>query len=233
MSRFEKRIEQGFDRFADHVTPSSTALEAFRNRIAEEADQPNVEIIMLQENEQPPARRNLIWALGAAAALAIVVAGSITLTRGDDATSTDAADLTPPTSVAPEPVPELPHQMSAQLTGDGCDYSGPTDFKVGDDFEITASDRTEERMDVGFAVRKVVDGTSAAELRDEGILTLVEGDAAALLKAAVTEEGTERLMSGTFDVAGTWVVNCFVFSETENFPGEDFPALMFEVVEQS
>jgi len=228
MNRFEKRVEQGFDRFADQVTPSSTALDAFRNRIAEEPNQPDVEIIMLQENEQPPDRRNLAWALGAAAAVVLVVAGAITLTRGDDTPTTITDQAAPPTSVVVEPVPEPTHEMSAEFTGDGCVYAGPTDFEVGDEFEVTVSDVTEERMDVGAAVRKVVDGTSAAELREKGLFAVDEGAAAALLTSAVTEEGAERVMSGTFDVAGRGGVDCFVISATE-----DFPALIFEVVEKS
>ena len=50
------------------------------------------------------------------------------------------------------------NEASAEFTGDGCVYSGPTEFEVGDEFEITVSDVTEERMDVGFAVWRVPDG---------------------------------------------------------------------------
>jgi hypothetical protein len=50
------------------------------------------------------------------------------------------------------------------------------------------------------------------------------------LQSEVTEEGTERVLSTTLDVAGTWLVNCFVFNNPD---GEDFPATTFEVVEQS
>lgn len=80
---------------------------------------------------------------------------------------------------------------------------------------------------------KVQDGTSVAEVREQGIFEFVaEEDEAALLFSAVTEEGTERVLSGTLDVAGTWLVNCFVFG-TGNPDGEDFPATTFEVVEES
>lgn len=122
------------------------------------------------------------------------------------------------------------NEMSAEFTDDGCHYSGPTEFEVGDEFDITVSDVTEERMDVGFAVLKVPDGTSLADVREPRTLESVatEDERAALLFAAVTEEGTERMLSGTLDIAGTWVLNWFVFN-----PDGDFPATTFEVVEES
>ena len=122
-------------------------------------------------------------------------------------------------------------EVSAEFTGDGCVYSGPTEFEVGDEFEITVIDVTEERMEVGFAVLKVPDGTSVDEVRENGIFEIdVEEDTGTVVFAEVTEEGTERVLSTTLDVAGTWPVNCFVF---RNPDGEDFPATTFEVVEES
>jgi hypothetical protein len=126
------------------------------------------------------------------------------------------------------------NEVSAEFTGDGCVYSGPDEFEVGDEFEITVSDVTEERMAVGFGVLKVPDGTSVAEVREKGIEE-VTGDVVGALDgtfafARVTEEGTERVMSTTLDVAGTWLVNCFVFGANG---GDDFAATTFEVVEES
>ena len=122
-------------------------------------------------------------------------------------------------------------EASAEFTGDDCVYSGPTEFEVGDEFEITVSDVTEERTDVGFAVMKVPDGTTAAEVRDQGIaefLTEDEIDDSTFLFSEVTDEGTERVLSATLDVAGTWLVNCFAMN-----PDGDFPATTFEAVEKS
>jgi len=124
-------------------------------------------------------------------------------------------------------------EVSAEFTGGGCVYSGPTEFEVGDEIEITVIDVTEERMDVGFAVLKVPDGTTVAEVREKGIFEfVVAGEAVAIVSSEVTEAGTERVISGTLDVAGTWMVNCFVYG-TGDPDGEDFPATTFQVVEES
>ena len=56
-------------------------------------------------------------------------------------------------------------EATLEFHGDDCLYSGPTKFDNDDEFEITASDITEERMDVGFGVVPVPDGASVAELR--------------------------------------------------------------------
>ena len=108
------------------------------------------------------------------------------------------------------------------------------EFEVGDEFEITVIDVTEERTAVGFGVLKVPDGTSVAEVREKGIEE-VTGDEfgefdGTFANATVTEEGTERMISTTLDVAGTWLVNCFVFGA---IGGDDFAATTFEVVEES
>jgi ABC-type Fe3+-citrate transport system substrate-binding protein len=120
------------------------------------------------------------------------------------------------------------NEVTVEFTGDGCVYSGPTEFLVGDEFEITVIDVTEERMDVGYAVLKVPDGTSVADVREQGVEQVAESDPEILLFAEVTEEGAERVMSGTLDVAGTWLLNCFVFN-----PDGDFPATTIEVVKES
>jgi hypothetical protein len=123
------------------------------------------------------------------------------------------------------------NEATAEFTGDGCVYSGPTEFEVGDEFEIKVSDVTEERMDVGFAVWQVPDGTTVEEVHEEGIFEVVErGDAETFVFSEVTEEGTERVLATTLDVAGTWLINCFVFSGASE---GDYPATTFEVVEQS
>jgi hypothetical protein len=121
--------------------------------------------------------------------------------------------------------------VSAEFTGDGCVYSGPTEFEVGEEFEITVIDVTEERMDVGFSVWKVPDGTTVAEISEKGIIEFGEGRNVAFVLPEVTEEGTERVISTTLDVAGTWLVNCFVSATGD--PEDEFPATTFEVVEKS
>jgi hypothetical protein len=126
------------------------------------------------------------------------------------------------------------NEATAEFTGDGCVYSGPDEFEVGDEIEITASDVTEERMDVGFGVVPVPAGTTVEEISEKGIEEVVGQDAldndGAFLFTQVTEEGTERVLTTTLDVAGTWLINCFVLSGASL---GDFPATTFVVVEKS
>jgi hypothetical protein len=124
-------------------------------------------------------------------------------------------------------------EVTAEFTGDGCDYSGPTEFEVGDEFEVTVTDVTEERMDVGFGVWKVPDGMTVDEFQELGFEEAVADDASGThLFSEVTEEDTERVLSYTLDEAGTWLVNCFNLG-AGNPDDEDNPATTFEVVEKS
>jgi hypothetical protein len=111
------------------------------------------------------------------------------------------------------------NEVSAEFTGDGCVYSGPDEFEVGDEFEITVIDVTEERTAVGFGVLKVPDGTSVTEVAEKGIEEVTEDEVGELdgtfAYAALTEEGTERVITTTLDVAGTWLVHCFDLSSPE------------------
>jgi hypothetical protein len=123
--------------------------------------------------------------------------------------------------------------VSVEFTGDDCVYSGPTEFDVGDEFEITVIDVTEERMGPGYAVTKVPDGTSVDDALEEGFIErLPEDGPGTFLWSEVTEEGAERVMSITLDVAGTWLVHCFGIQNPET-GGEVFPATTFEVVAES
>jgi hypothetical protein len=131
-------------------------------------------------------------------------------------------------------------EATAEFTGDGCVYSGPTEFEVGDQFEVTVTDVTEERMDVGFAVWKVPDGMTADEFQAQQFLGAVADDASGtFLFSEVTEEDTERVLTYTLDEAGTWVVNCFLFgtgilsADPGTREGANFAATTFEVAEQS
>jgi type 1 fimbria pilin len=124
------------------------------------------------------------------------------------------------------------NEVTVEFTGDDCVYSGPTEFEVGDEIEITVSDVTDERVDIGYAVNKVPDGTSVETASEEGFIESLSDLSDTYLNSEVTEEGTERVLSATLDVAGTWLVHCFVF----NHPQENvdiFPATTFEVVEES
>lgn len=83
MSRFDERLERDLGHIADRATPSPTAWEAIQSRIAEQVDEPEMEIIML-EKAPPPPRRIGLWIMSAAAALLLVVGGIVLLTRDDD-----------------------------------------------------------------------------------------------------------------------------------------------------
>jgi len=121
-------------------------------------------------------------------------------------------------------------EATVEFTGDGCVYSGPTEFELGDDFEVTVTDVTEERMDVGFSVWKVPDGMTVDEFQEvEGA---PEDTSGTFLWSEVTEEDEERVLSYTLNETGTWTVNCFVFG-TGNPNGEGFLGTAFEVVEKS
>ena len=88
MSTDHHRVERDLEHIADHATPSPTAWEAFQSRIAEQTNQPQTEIIMLDKNHQPPRRVSTrTWVIGAAAALVVVVAGVVAVARPDDGTN--------------------------------------------------------------------------------------------------------------------------------------------------
>jgi hypothetical protein len=124
------------------------------------------------------------------------------------------------------------NEVTVEFTGDDCVYSGPDEFEVGDEIEITASDATDERVDIGYAVNKVPDGTPVETASEEGFLdSLPDLSEDNFLHSEVTEEGTERVLSATLDVAGTWLVHCFVMHQPVGV--DIFPATTFEVVEQS
>jgi hypothetical protein len=122
-------------------------------------------------------------------------------------------------------------EVTVEFTGDDCVYSGPTEFEVGDEFEIMASDVTDERVDVGYAVTKVPDATTVDEAREEGFMESLPDGSDTFLFTEVTEEGTVRVLSTTLDVAGTWLVHCFGPEHPDG--GEVWPATTFEVLEQA
>ncbi len=105
MSRFEHRVERGLSRIAEQVTPSSDAWEAIQNRIVGQADQPEMEIIMLQES-QPVTRRVGAKVLGAAAAIVALIVGIIVLSGGDEEGS--GVDVTEQPDDGTEPFDEGP-----------------------------------------------------------------------------------------------------------------------------
>jgi hypothetical protein len=122
-------------------------------------------------------------------------------------------------------------EVTVEFTGDDCVYSGPDEFEVGDEIEIMVSDVTEERVEVGFGVIPVPDGTSLDDAREEGFISSLPEESDTYLNTEVTEEGTERMLSTTLDVAGTWLITCFAPEHPDG--GTLWPATTLEVVEQS
>ena len=56
MSRLTDRLERDLGQIADRATPSTNAWETIRRRIDDQADEPEMEIIMLSPNQNEPAR---------------------------------------------------------------------------------------------------------------------------------------------------------------------------------
>ncbi|MEM7288465.1 MAG: hypothetical protein AAF480_19135 [Actinomycetota bacterium] len=83
MSRFDDRLEQGLGRIAEGATPSPDAWQAIQQRVADQANQPEMEVIMLQKKEPDP-RRVRAWLVGSAAAVVLVIVGIVVLNDSDD-----------------------------------------------------------------------------------------------------------------------------------------------------
>jgi ketosteroid isomerase-like protein len=118
--------------------------------------------------------------------------------------------------------------MTVEFTGDGCVYTGPTDFGAGDRFDVTAVDATADLSDVGYAIDKVVDGTTVAAVeqaqQEGGAEALIEEDSGTYLYSKWTQG--ERFMSTTLDVPGTWLLYCFLPDQ-----GEQIYATTLEVAD--
>lgn len=113
---------------------------------------------------------------------------------------------------------------TATFTGSACDYEGPDEFAVGT--EVTFTVTTNVETESGFGVVKVTDGTTAEQIREQGVFTYEE-----FFRAVPTaddlEVGAAYDIPVTLDVAGTWALNCFVMDGPPQ--GTDHPAVVFEV----
>ena len=163
-----------------------------------------------------------------AGAVVAVVVLAVTGCSGDQDTPVES----PPTETGTTAVG--PQELRVEFTGDDCVYSGPTEFTRGDTINITAIDVAEERNSVGYTLSKVADGTTVADAQriaddpqgdPDDIADNSDDTAETYLQRQITEQGTERTLSHTLDVAGTWLLNCFIAYEA------DFPATTFEVVQ--
>lgn len=141
MSRFDDRIEQGFDRFADRVAPSPTAWETFQTRIAEETDQPEVEIIMLNPNAQTsqgvPRRTKM---LAVAASLVLVVGGVIAIALWQDGSDDPAPVDQPASSTTIDNATTIAPVDTAALAATGARLMTALDAKDPDAVEELVAD---------------------------------------------------------------------------------------------
>ncbi len=86
MSRFAERLERDLDQIADRATPSTaTAWDSIRTRIDEQADEPEMEIIMLAPDRNEPPATSRRWLLVAAAVVSLALVGGLIVagTRDD------------------------------------------------------------------------------------------------------------------------------------------------------
>jgi len=134
MSRFDDRLEHDLGHIADKATPSPTAWDAIQSRIADQADQPEMEIIMLQPDPLK-TRRPATWVL-AAAAVVVIVAGLSFVLFNDDIENVKVTDITtevpapttlPPTSEPPAPTTTSPTSVPETT------LARPPAFDIGDD----------------------------------------------------------------------------------------------------
>ena len=139
MSGFSDRVERDLNEIAGQATPSSSGWEAIQERIAEQAPETTVEVIMLSPDSKPPTEsRN--WMVAAAAVLAIVVGGAIfTVSRDDggavvdtDPPAGEVTTVTPQTTEAPATT-EAP--TTAELTSSTAGFRTPTDMVAGTELE--------------------------------------------------------------------------------------------------
>jgi len=108
MSHFSERLERDLQHIADRATPSPTAWAAIQTRIAEQADQPELEIIVLKPNPKPnPPTRMLL--LTAAAAVLVVGGLYLTLSGGEDSLvrTTDTVDNPTPSTTPASTTPAV------------------------------------------------------------------------------------------------------------------------------
>ena len=103
MSSFVDRVQRDLGHIADRATSSPNAWEDIQTRIAERADQPEMEIAMLKPNPKPN-RRPQMWVAAAAAAVVVLSGLYLALSGGGDdtprVTETDDTVVPSPT-VAP------------------------------------------------------------------------------------------------------------------------------------
>ncbi len=109
-------------------------------------------------------------------------------------------------------------EPTATYTGGACDYDGPSEFDVNSTVTFTVTNES-DTANIGFAVWKFPEGTTAEEVFNEGIINVVAGDG-----YEIDFVGAEYDLTVTFNETGQHGINCFELG------GADYVA-MFTVVE--
>jgi hypothetical protein len=86
MSRFAQRVAGDLGQIADRATPSSTAFDSIQTRIAEQTDEPDMEVIMLTPEDNEVSERTWVkpGVIVAAAAAILIVVGIVAFNSSDD-----------------------------------------------------------------------------------------------------------------------------------------------------
>lgn len=119
-------------------------------------------------------------------------------------------------------------EATLEFGGEGCAYAGPTELSAGDEIRITATNASTGTVDIGFAVARLEDGTTLADVRERGEGTWAPDGPDHTWFSELMDEGAERLLTATLEAEGTWLVTCFVMAN-QDAGGGDYPATLVEV----
>ncbi len=131
MTKFDDRLRVDLEHVAERATPSPiTAWDAIQARIADQADQPQMEITMLQPDIRDDRRVNAKLLAAVAAAVVLLAGLSFMLFAGGDSNSLDVTD-TDVTTTVPAPTTTLvvsTTEVPAEATGDAAAVQVAFDF---------------------------------------------------------------------------------------------------------
>jgi hypothetical protein len=116
--------------------------------------------------------------------------------------------------------------------GEACNYEGPTSFALETVEFVVLNDS--DRIDVGFSVWRVPNGTTLDDIVERGMLevgirdsdTGLAGGSVTFRMQGASRPGTEYLMPATFEIEGTHAADCWTGPRDDT---TDFPAIVFEV----
>lgn len=236
MSHLTKRVERDLKQIADRATPSphADAWDAIQTRIAEQVDQPDREIVMLDADR--PSRRSLRVLVGTAAAALLLAIGVIALTRSDEDSSLDITTGPPPEALDFEfqPIPvgryrvetlgapfviDIPDRWGVELNDLGFFVLSPSGFS-GPSGPAIAMMRPSNLADPSQP------GAPNSQQADDWPLNDIDGWIDALVPGVVAGEPVDTTIGGLdavrFDVTLSSEVECgdqFFGHEEPQYPG--------------